>query len=332
MPRLCCAYTVWYWLLGCHHPFIHVRKESSQQLLSPAVTGADARSWSCHSTQQDQSGNAWAPSVPGTEGWQTDPRRGGSKGRERKERKGNLCAAKQSSVLMLMFRLSQEFPRKGNSTAVSLGSPALLQPAALPIPLPGTRACVLAATGNSSPALLLPISASHEKRQAEVTALQTTPPEHPAHSRDKPQRNTLSALWLPIPQPALRALTVLSWPQHHTHSGGQRGFPKIYLLDISLAARQMCVPKPLSPPEAEQTPVSWAVTAVFEVALDSCRCTCAGSRGLCGTAQTAPCSLGSSGTSQQCCKAEGKGRQVRDMCHSMCHSRVGCGPWLDQLC
>lgn len=70
------------------------------------------------------------------------------------------------------------------------------------------------------------------------------------------------------------------------------------------------------PPKPEETLFSWAVTAVFEVALDSCRCTCAGSRGLCGMEQTAPYSLGNSVTSQRCCKAESKGRQVRDASHS----------------
>lgn len=84
---------------------------------------------------------------------------------------------------------------------------------------------------------------------------------------------------------------------------------------------------------------SWAVTAVFEVALDSGRCTCAGSRGLCGTAQTAPCSPGNSATSQRCCKAESKERQVRDTCHpiQLPHQtstllRAGYGPWLHPLC
>lgn len=72
-------------------------------------------------------------------------------------------------------------------------------------------------------------------------------------------------------------------------------------------------PTPTSKPK--ETPASWALTAVFEVALDSCRCTCAGSQGLCGMEQTAPCSLGNSVTSQQCCKAGSKRRQMKDMCH-----------------
>lgn len=142
---------------------------------------------------------------------------------------------------------------------------------------------------------------------------------------------------------------VLSQPQYLTHSGDQRGFQKscpiqapITHLSGSWVRDTVCpkAPGPSFPPKPEQTPVSWAVTAVFEVALDSCRCTCAGSRGLCGTEQTAPCSLGNSVTLQQCCKAEFKERQVRDTCHSKTDtpakpaplSGVGYGPWLDQLC
>lgn len=121
---------------------------------------------------------------------------------------------------------------------------------------------------------------------------------------------------------------MLSQPQYLTHSGDQRGFQQSCPIQVSVThlscswVRVTVCPKapstspPTPPPEPEETPVSWAVTAVFEVALDSCRCTCAGSQGLCGTEQTAPCSLGNSVTSQRCCKAESKGKQVRDVCHS----------------
>lgn len=112
--------------------------------------------------------------------------------------------------------------------------------------------------------------------------------------------------------------------------------PRACVTVLIQSPRHNCPP----PPMLEETPVSWAVTAVFEVALDSCRCTCADSRGLCGTGQTAPCSLGNSVTSQQCCKAESKRKQVRDTCHpsAATHPKVatlpglGYGPWLDQLC
>lgn len=94
------------------------------------------------------------------------------------------------------------------------------------------------------------------------------------------------------------------------------------------------------PPTARRDPSGRAVTAVFEVALGSCRCTCAGSRGLCGTGQTAPCSLGNSATSQQCCKAGPKGKQVRNTCwpKAATHPKAATSsgfhyrPWLDQLC
>lgn len=94
------------------------------------------------------------------------------------------------------------------------------------------------------------------------------------------------------------------------------------------------------PPEVSvcraQCPV---VTAVSEVALGSCRCTCAGSPGLCGRAQTAPCSPGNSATSQRCCKAEHEGRQVRDLSYSSpappaqptAPSGMAEGPCLEQL-
>lgn len=39
-------FMVWYWLLGCYHSSIHVKKRS-QQLLSSTITDADAGSWSC---------------------------------------------------------------------------------------------------------------------------------------------------------------------------------------------------------------------------------------------------------------------------------------------
>lgn len=35
----------------------------------------------------------------------------------------SVLTSSQSSVMMLMFRFSQEFPRKGNDKAVTLGSP-----------------------------------------------------------------------------------------------------------------------------------------------------------------------------------------------------------------
>lgn len=53
--------------------------------------------------------------------------------------------------MMLMFRFSQEFPRKGNDKAVTLGSPILwctLQPAGLP--LANTMAQAFAAPGKST--------------------------------------------------------------------------------------------------------------------------------------------------------------------------------------
>jgi len=142
---------------------------------------------------------------------------------------------------------------------------------------------------------------------------------------------------------------VLSQHQCLSHSGRQKGFHKSCpmqapAMHLSQGMRHSADPEPEaqlpSPPMLEETPVSWAVTAVFEVALDSCRCTCADSRGLCGTGQTAPCSLGNSVMSQQCCKAESKRKQVRDTCHpaAATHPKVatlpglGYGPWLDQLC
>lgn len=113
---------------------------------------------------------------------------------------------------------------------------------------------------------------------------------------------------------------LLSQPQYPTRSEDQRGVQKSCPIQVPvthLSCSWVLVtvpqsPKPqLHPPsKPEETLVSWAVTAVFEVALDSCRCTCAGSQGLCGTEQTAPCSLGNSVMSQQCCKAESKEKQV----------------------
>lgn len=60
--------------------------------------------------------------MPGLEEQQTDSWRGGRKRRETKERKISVLPSSQSSVMMLMFRFSQEFPRRGNDTTVILSS------------------------------------------------------------------------------------------------------------------------------------------------------------------------------------------------------------------
>lgn len=78
------------------------------------------------------------------------------------------------------------------------------------------------------------------------------------------------------------------------------------------ARRCRAQPAPRGSSPRSERGVPGAVTAVSEVALGSCRCTCAGSPGLCGRARTAPCSPGSSATWPRCCKAEHRGRQVRD--------------------
>lgn len=75
---------------------------------------------------------------------------------------------------------------------------------------------------------------------------------------------------------------------------------------------QSCSARRCRAPAAPRGSSRGAVTAVSEVALGSCRCTCAGSPGPCGRARTAPCSPGSSATWPQCCKAGHGGRQVRD--------------------
>lgn len=225
--------------------------------------------------------------------------------------------------MMLMFRFSQEFPRKGNDKALTFGSPILwcmLQPASLPIPLANTMAEAFAATGNSSELC----SHTHQRlpleSQTEATTLQTAPPEHPAHS---------------------------SWARKCPQIS-QCGSPSQNLLCKEVESSDSCAkPALVSPPvwraKGAQVPSpaqrAHAVTAVSEVALDSCRCTCAGSRGLCGRAQTAPCSPGNSATSLRCCKAEPKGRQVRHLCYSnpappakpAAPSGMGEGPWLEQL-
>lgn len=57
LARLCCAYlfTVWYQLLGCRRPSVHVKKRS-QPHPPPTITGADGRSWGC---QGYASGPEW---------------------------------------------------------------------------------------------------------------------------------------------------------------------------------------------------------------------------------------------------------------------------------
>lgn len=74
----------------------------------------------------------------------------------------SVLTSRQSSVMMLMFRFSQEFPRKGNDKAVTRDSPIFwctLQPAGLPIPLANTQHLQLQGTALSF--ALTPIRGSH---------------------------------------------------------------------------------------------------------------------------------------------------------------------------
>lgn len=49
-------FTVWYQLLGCYHPSIHVKKKRSQPYPPSTIIGTDVGSWSC---QGYTSGPEW---------------------------------------------------------------------------------------------------------------------------------------------------------------------------------------------------------------------------------------------------------------------------------
>lgn len=106
-------FTVWYWLPGCYQPLCPSPKRS-QQLLPSAVTDADARSWSCQGYTSGLEWESLTSSSARDEEWQTDPQGAGRRRGERKEMKISVLTSRQSSVMMLMFRFSQEFPGKGN--------------------------------------------------------------------------------------------------------------------------------------------------------------------------------------------------------------------------